>query len=152
MGRKYEFRSVWRLEAPVEKVWEQILHSEHWPEWWPYVVRVVELDPGGENGIGNVRHYEFTCPYRYKLSFQLKLTDREEYRYLRGIATGNLEGEGEWIFRPVTGGCEVECRWEVKPKVAWMRWLHFLLRPVFVYNHERVMEAGERGLKEVGKG
>jgi hypothetical protein len=29
----YHFVSTWRLQAPIEQVWEEIVHSERWPSW-----------------------------------------------------------------------------------------------------------------------
>jgi hypothetical protein len=42
----YRFISTWRLQAPIEQVWDEIFHTERWPSWWKYVHRVDQLDPG----------------------------------------------------------------------------------------------------------
>jgi hypothetical protein len=36
----YHFVSSWRLQAPIEQVWEEIFHTERWPSCWRYVHRV----------------------------------------------------------------------------------------------------------------
>ena len=30
----YEFVTIWNFDAPLERVWEIIKHSESWSEWW----------------------------------------------------------------------------------------------------------------------
>jgi hypothetical protein len=42
----YHFVSTWRLQAPIEQVWDEIFHTERWPSCWKYVHRVDQLDPG----------------------------------------------------------------------------------------------------------
>jgi hypothetical protein len=32
----YSFVSSWRLQAPIDQVWEEIFHTERWPSWWKY--------------------------------------------------------------------------------------------------------------------
>ena len=48
----YHFVSTWRLQAPIEQVWEEIFHTERWPSWWRYVHHVDQLDPGDADGLG----------------------------------------------------------------------------------------------------
>jgi len=36
----YEFVTIWR-EAPLQKVWNEIYHTEYWPQWWKGVIQVV---------------------------------------------------------------------------------------------------------------
>ena len=40
---EYQFVSTWRIQAPIERVWEEIFHTERWPSWWKYVAGVEEL-------------------------------------------------------------------------------------------------------------
>ena len=56
----YHFVSTWRLQAPIEPVWEEIFHTERWPSWWKYIHRVDQLDPGDAHGLGKRQHVEFT--------------------------------------------------------------------------------------------
>src|SRR4030095_3483038 len=48
----YHFVSTWRIQAPIEQVWEEIVHAERWPTWWKYVVRVDTMQSGGVEGSG----------------------------------------------------------------------------------------------------
>jgi hypothetical protein len=40
----YHFVSTCQIQAPIERVREEIYHAERWPTWWKYVVGVDELD------------------------------------------------------------------------------------------------------------
>jgi hypothetical protein len=31
------FVSSWRLQAPIEQTWDEVVHTERWPSWWKYV-------------------------------------------------------------------------------------------------------------------
>ncbi|HTK38778.1 MAG TPA: hypothetical protein VL325_09830 [Pyrinomonadaceae bacterium] len=66
----YEFVSIWNLEAPVEKVWEKIKRSESWPEWWKGVIRVIELEPGDNDGLGAIHRSTWKSALPYKLEFE----------------------------------------------------------------------------------
>ena len=54
--KSYEFLSVWRFDAPLDKVWSVIKDHESWPDWWPGAQALVELEPGDDDGIGAVHH------------------------------------------------------------------------------------------------
>ena len=42
MSPTYSFVTHWRVQAPVEDVWNAIYLSEEWPQWWKDVVHVKE--------------------------------------------------------------------------------------------------------------
>jgi uncharacterized protein YndB with AHSA1/START domain len=54
----YEFVTVWRVKAPIEKVWDLIYHSENWPEWWRRVEKVEKLKDGDPNHVGALFRYK----------------------------------------------------------------------------------------------
>ena len=34
---QYRFVTVWRLQAPIDRVFAEIDDAEAWPTWWPNV-------------------------------------------------------------------------------------------------------------------
>lgn len=56
---EYHFVSTWRIQAPIESVWEEIFHTERWPSWWKYVAGVEELAPGAGGGVGSTSTWCF---------------------------------------------------------------------------------------------
>jgi uncharacterized protein YndB with AHSA1/START domain len=100
----YQFVSTWRFQAPVEKVWEEIFHTERWPSWWRYVRRVDQLDPGDDSGVGRGQHLVFTTRLPYRLGFDIRVRRAEPPSVLEADATGELEGVGRWTLTLEGGG------------------------------------------------
>jgi hypothetical protein len=146
MAIEYSFTTKWKTTAPIHDVWEAIRLSLYWPKWWKSFVSVIELEHGDDRGIGSIRRYTLKSPSHYTLSFDMLLTDREEYKLLSGKATGELEGTGTWHFYEQDGMTWIECHWNVKTTKAWMNALAFILRPAFSYNHRMVMKKGAQFL------
>jgi hypothetical protein len=59
-----------------------------------------------------------------------------------------VEGTGIWTLCPEAGMTVVSYVWRVGVTQAWMRACLPLLRPVFAWNHGKVMEAGRLGLQQ----
>jgi hypothetical protein len=146
MAIEYSFTTRWKTAAPIHEAWEAIRLSLEWPQWWKSFTSVVELKPGNEMGIGSIRRYTLQSPTKYKLSFDLLLTDRIEHRALKGTASGDLAGTGTWRFEEKDGLTYIECQWNVKTTKAWMNLLAFILKPAFKYNHSLVMKKGAKYL------
>ena len=146
MSPIYSFVTHWRVKAPVEDVWNAIYLSEKWPQWWKDVVYVKEAIKGDENGIGSIRSYKLRSPMLYSLEFDLLLTERKDNCLLKGIASGELTGSGEWHFEQQGDVTDVKCYWNVSSTLWWMNAFAFLLRPIFSYNHRIVMKNGGASL------
>ena len=92
----YSFVTVWRIDAPIDDVWNAINQIERMPSWWKYVESVVELEPGNEKGIGKRIHIVWTSVLPYKLSFDMRVI-RSEYPHVIELeARGELNGTGRW--------------------------------------------------------
>lgn len=143
---QFSLTTTWLIEAPIEAVWEAIYRSEGWPVWWPYVVRVLEMEPGPTGGVGNVRRYTWRTRLPYSLSFNAKTTKIERLALLEGAVYGELEGCGRWRFMRQDDVTAVRYDWEVNVHHPWLRRLVPLLRRLMKWNHNAVMLAGGRGL------
>lgn len=84
----------------------------------------------------------------YTLGFSLLLTEKIEYRLLRGNASGELSGTGDWHFIETDGITHIQCNWNVSTNIGWMNRMAFLLRPVFAFNHGIVMRNGAKALSK----
>ncbi len=147
MTTQYSFVTNWKIDAPVEKVWDAIYNSTEWSIWWKGVLGVKELDKGNENGIDSIRRYTWESVLPYKLSFNMRLTEYEYCKKLAGVAFGELEGNGTWLFKQKDNITYVSYYWNVITTKPWMNYLTFILKPAFRYNHDVVMSWGEKGLK-----
>ena len=140
----YHFVSNWRLQAPIQQVWEEIFHSERWPSWWRHVHRVDQLDPGDAHGLGRRQHLVFTTRLPYRLSFDLQVRHLQPPIELEAVASGELEGVGRWTLTPDDGGTLVRYDWDVRTTRWWMNLVAPVARPVFTWNHDALMrEAAE---------
>ncbi len=143
---EYDFLTTWRLAAPLNLVWEAIYHSERWPEWWPGLLSVVELEKGDDSGIGNLRRYSWKGVLPYRLVFDIRITQIDRPLLLAGTASGDLSGTGVWRFSEDGGVVVVHYEWRVATHKKWMNLLAPIARPLFRWNHDQVMRWGEEGL------
>ncbi len=143
---EYRFVTVWRVEAPSAPVWDAIYDSDRRPQWWGSVKRVVELSPGDENGVGNVRRYSWRSRLPYPLIFEVQVTRVERPRVLEGRSKGELVGRGTWNLSNEGGVTTVRNTWEVQTTKGWMNLLAPLARPLFAWNHASSMRQGGEGL------
>lgn len=143
----FDLVSHWRIHAPVARVWAALVDPASWPRWWPYVHDVVTLREGGRDGIGSVRRIVWTTRLPYRIVIEVEALESIRHQWLRGLSRGQLDGEGLWLLRAEPGFTDVTYVWRVTLKRPWMRWLAPLLAPLFRWNHDGVMRAGEAGLR-----
>jgi hypothetical protein len=62
------------------------------------------------------------------------------------VARGQLNGQGLWEFSPDQSSTRVRYTWSVSLGRPWMRRIAPLAAPLFRWNHNAVMRAGEIGL------
>jgi hypothetical protein len=127
-------------------VWEAIHDSGRWPEWWRGVERVVELAPGGDDGIGQRAQHTWKSKLPYEITFEVRTTRAERPHLLEGEASGELAGTGRWRMYEGDGTTAVLYEWDVRTTRPWMNLLAPIARPIFAWNHDWVMGNGGEGL------
>ena len=149
----YSFVTRWRLDAPLEKVWELIYDSDRWPSWWKGVERVELLRPAvGPGQVGSVRRFTWKSRLPYRLTFDMTVTRVEPKSLIESAAEGELSGIGRWTFEAAGGGAtRVRYDWDVRTTKPWMNWLAPVARPLFQWNHDVVMGWGLQGLERMVK-
>lgn len=143
---EYHFVSIWQISAPIERVWEEVYHTERWPSWWKYVVGVDELEPGAADGVGKRLRLLFRTRLPYTLGFDVRVTSVQPPSELEAEATGELEGTGRWTLTSADGGTLVRYTWDIRTTRRWMNLLAPVARPVFSWNHDELMREGGQGL------
>jgi hypothetical protein len=143
---EYRLLTIWRIEAPLKAVYAAILDPLRWPDWWPDVHCVKQLAAGDADGIDSVCRYSWKGKLPYELVFEVRATCIENLVAIEGIAQGDLEGIGRWVFS-VQGTVSVVCfEWHVRSNRWWMNLIAPLARSMFIRNHARVMKQGGEGL------
>jgi uncharacterized protein YndB with AHSA1/START domain len=143
---EYHFVGTWQIQAPIERVWEEIYHAERWPDWWRYVARVEELEPGGADGTGKRLRALFRTRLPIMVGFDVRVTRVQPPSELVVQSTGELGGTGRWTLAPAEGGTLVRCYWDVRTTRPWMNVLAPVARPVFSWNHDELMREGGQSL------
>jgi polyketide cyclase/dehydrase/lipid transport protein len=146
---QYRFVTVWRLQAPIDRVFAEIDDAEAWPTWWPNVRRVEPLERGDADGIGARYRTTFVGKLPYELRFDLRVTLREPPTSLVGVATGELEGTGEWTLWTEEDWTVVRYVWAIRTTAQWMNLLAPLpfVDDIFRLNHHAVMRNGLVGIR-----
>lgn len=141
-ARAYEFRSVWDIAEPPDRLWrtlEQFLEQDDPLPWWDAVSvtahRGEEIDLVARSAFG------------YRLRFTVHDLDLQPTTRMRFHARGDLEGSADLDFAPGSPGRTLlTIDWHVDTTAPWMRRSERVLRPVFVLAHGLVMRSGERRL------
>jgi uncharacterized protein YndB with AHSA1/START domain len=136
----------WHLAAHIDAVWEALNHPDYWPRWWPYVRAVEKLRGGDAEGVGALYLIEWTSKLPYDITFEVETVEVAHYERIRGLARGQLNGQGLWEFFPEESSTRVRYTWSVNLVEPWMRRLKPLAAPIFRWNHNAVMRAGAVGL------
>lgn len=145
----YEFKTIWRIDAPADRVWDAIYHSEKWPEWWRGVEEVTELKKGDDLGVGSIRRYIWKSLLPYRLKFDVETVRVEPMKVIEGIAHGELRGRGIWQITTEGGLTVARYDWQVDTAKQWMNALSPIARPLFKWNHDIVMGWGAEGLRKL---
>jgi uncharacterized protein YndB with AHSA1/START domain len=136
----------WSLDAPPAAVWDALIKPDDWPTWWRAVEKVEPLEPGDASGLGACRRFTWRTALPYAITFNMRTVRVEPLSVIEGRADGELAGTGRWTLTPAGAGTHVRYDWIVEVTKPWMRVLAPLLRPVFAWNHNKVMAWGREGL------
>ncbi len=143
---KYSFTTFWYIDAPIETVWEAIHDSKNWPKWWKYVSHVKEIKKGDKKGVGAIQQFKWSSALPYKINFDTEVTKVERPHLLVGNSTGQLVGVGRWELSEKNGVTTVRYDWNVETTKKWMNLLAPIMRPIFAWNHNILMNEGGKSL------
>ena len=154
MRARYVLRRGWDVEAPVDAVREVLDDLERYPEWWPQVLAVAKVTDDDARVL-----CRSTLPYTLDL---LLHAERTEAEVLEVSVSGTLEGWVRWRLRPVgfetpppaapqPAGRKAVTRVELEQEVGVggaLALASYAARPVLVWNHRRMLDGCQRGLRE----
>ncbi len=145
---EYAFLTRWRVEGTCEEVYDVLDDPADLPRWWPAVyLEVKKLPPEPERGPGDV--YElFTKGWLpYTLRWRLRRTSRNRPHGYTFEAWGDFVGRGEWTFSADSPFGNATFDWRIRADKPLLRYLSFLLKPIFAANHRWAMARGEESLR-----
>ena len=103
------------------------------------------LHAGAAGGLGRVRRLRWSSRLPYGFALDVETTALHAPTLLVGCATGDMAGTGTWELAVAGAGTRVCVRdtWTLDLHTRWMRLAAPFMAPLFRWNHEDVMRAGE---------
>jgi hypothetical protein len=139
---RFEFFDEWRLAAEPHAVWQVVRDVDGWPEWWTSVRSVIPVI----GRTGPTWEFRFRTRLPYDMVFAAELLRDDVLMKADARVTGRVDGSGLCTATAIDGGALVRFDWWVRPKLAWMRAVSPIARPVFSWNHRSLMAEGARSL------
>ena len=100
------------------------------------------------NGVGAIRRMTWRTALPYTLTFNMRTTRLEPMTTIEGRAEGELDGMGRWTLSGDNAHTNVRYDWIEEVNKPWQRTLAPVMRPVFTWNHNKVMGWGFEGLTQ----
>lgn len=143
----YVFLTHWRVKGAGD-AYEILTDVPGYLRWWSDVyLAVTPLTPGGKDRLG--QSYRLLTrgklPYRLRWDAQIVQTRRPHGFTIE--ATGDFVGRGIWTFTERANDLKIAFDWRLRAEKPLLRYLSFLLKPLFRRNHRWAMARGEEGLR-----
>lgn len=143
----YHFVTEWSMKGKIEDVYDLLADPIHYPDWWfPGNLEAKELVRGRPDGIGRIVSLELKNVIAYTLSWRLENIEAVKPYRLKAQSSGDFAGQGIWTLREENGGVKAVFDWKIRAEKPFLKTFSPVLKPFFIWNHHRVMAAGERGL------
>lgn len=125
-----------------------MIDLKSWPDWWRYVDSVIERHIGDDSGVDSQYQFIWSTCLPYKLTFDLRTRKIIPYQLITFDAKGDLNGKGSCKLIEKDNCTLIQFQWDVDTHKPWMSIASILFKPVFVWNHSRVMKSGEQSFIE----
>jgi uncharacterized protein YndB with AHSA1/START domain len=148
MAAQYHFLSEYRLTGAPESIWAALTDVPSWPGWWSWLKRVdVRREASGEDGLGAIYRNTVRAPTGYGFVYDTEITDIERLRRIDLTSSGDIAGRGRFLLEPTADGAlDLSFAWLVETPKRWMTAIAPIARPLFTWNHDRMMGAFGTGL------
>lgn len=143
----YKFITTWAIDQPIEKIWDELIRFEQWPTWWKSI-KNARLEKPKNKKDKFIFHFTWRGILPYSLTFPIIITNLEPMKRIEGIAKGDLEGKGICTLTSTKTQTTITFTWNVSTKKRWMNLVASLAKPIFSWNHNKIMEEGAKGLSK----
>ena len=140
MSTPYSFRRSWTVPFPIARVHALLVDLERYPEWWPQVRAVAKL--GEDDALVVCRS---VLPYSLELVLH---AERRDPTHLETSLTGDLEGVVRWYLTDLGRQTRMDFEQDVQVSGRLLRVASGAVRPLMVWNHDRMMRGCLAGLHE----
>lgn len=150
LNNNYHFITRWQVAATPEEVYRLLEDVETLPKWWPSVYLAVNIVKQGQaGGVGKVidLYTKGWLPYTLRWQFEVAATNFPNGYTIN--ARGDFAGTGIWTFAQDTNPalCNITYDWNIAAQKPLLKYLTFLLRPIFAANHLWAMKKGLQSLQ-----
>ncbi|MDJ0757019.1 MAG: hypothetical protein QNJ45_26040 [Ardenticatenaceae bacterium] len=145
----YQFVTHWRVRSTCEEISQILGNAPDLVRWWPAVyLNVQEVEAGDENGIGKVVSLHTKGWLPYTLRWHFRVTENHHPFGFSLEAWGDFVGEGIWTFVQDGDFVNIRYDWRIQAEKPMLKYLSFLLKPIFSANHHWAMRQGEVSLEK----
>jgi hypothetical protein len=141
-SNEYHFVSHWRVKSSIEEVSDVLDNAPDLARWWPSVyLSVKQTEPRGPVELITKGRLPYTIHWFFRVT---------ESRRPHGFsieAWGDVEGRGTWTMEQDGPYALITYDWRIRAEKPLLRYLSFLLKPMFSANHRWAMARGEESLK-----
>lgn len=146
----YHFVTNWHFHAPIERVWDEIVHVSAWPTWWPSWRKAQHRSGESKPQLGSIMDHEVKGTLPYSLRFTTEVVLFQPPQLMETKSSGELVGNGKFVLEQRDDGTAVTYYWDVattNPVFNLLGKLSFV-RAMIEKNHDYVMDEGYRALKQ----
>jgi hypothetical protein len=144
---EYHIITHWRIQGTIEEIAHILADGPGLMRWWPSVYLAVhELESGDARGLGKVLDLYTKGWLPYTLRWRCRISEIASNGFTLQ-AEGDFVGRGIWTFAQDGEWAIVTYDWKIQADKPLLRWLSFLMKPIFAANHRWAMDQGERSLK-----
>jgi hypothetical protein len=144
----YHFITTWHLQSTCEEISEILGNGPDLVRWWPSVyLEVKELEKGEASGVGKVIDLYTKGWLPYTLRWQFRVSQVNSPHGFQLEAWGDFVGRGIWTFEGDNDYVKIIYDWKVQADKPLLRYLSFIMKPIFSANHHWAMAKGEESLK-----
>ncbi|HEY8597316.1 MAG TPA: SRPBCC family protein [Thermomicrobiales bacterium] len=143
----YHFVTHWRMQGTPDEVIAVLADARDLVRWWPSVyLKVWEITPGDEQGIGKVVELLTKGWLPYTIRWRFRVEESDPPRRIAIAASGDLEGRGVWTLEPDGDQTDVTYDWRIRGDKPLFRYGSFILKPLFAANHRWAMARGAESM------
>lgn len=142
---QYRFDHSWHFNAAPEFIWNELMNISQWPRWCPTIETIQPLGRSRQLRIGNQIRTTWKGSLPYSITFDCVVTAFTTYDFISFTVHGDLAGNGICHFTGSKENTAVQFIWDVAPTRLWIRMSAPFARPVFIGNHNYIMDEMARG-------
>lgn len=142
---QYHFITHWQLKATCAEVYNILKEADDLKRWWPSVyLDVRTIEKGAPGGLGKVvsLYTKGWLPYTLRWQFRVTEVHPDDHSGFSLEAFGDFVGRGVWTFVQDGDTCKVVYDWRISAEKPLLKYLSFLMKPLFSANHHWAMRKG----------